>query len=249
MGIDPGQMGYERLAQALPPAYTELIFGQMCMRAAHDQYGAPAITFDEMIERPACRARRELAAWLRGAGEDAPSAGLALVSRAWEADMVEACEDARAEMEEASRRMQEISRTEHVVTIGADFSQIREADFRELYYSHAGGYQQLWAEQGSLDWLSRLRRRRLVDSSAVDALEGRNTFVELRADRLSRALPVMAAALESGGVGTRFTVVASEQMEAKLLQAGFELLCRMQAEDIWHVESRDGERSTTRRVA
>jgi hypothetical protein len=72
-------MTYDRLAQSLPPAYIELVFAQMCMRAAHDRFGAPAITFDAMMERPAS-ARRELAAWLRGAGDASPSAGLSLVA-------------------------------------------------------------------------------------------------------------------------------------------------------------------------
>ena len=50
-------------------------------RDAHDRFGAPAITFDAMMERPAL-ARRELAAWLRGAGDASPSAGLSLVGGA-----------------------------------------------------------------------------------------------------------------------------------------------------------------------
>ena len=51
----------------------------MCMHAAHERFGSPIITFDEMLERPDS-ARRELVRWLRGAGDDAPSAGLALES-------------------------------------------------------------------------------------------------------------------------------------------------------------------------
>ena len=78
MGLDPGHMSYDRLAQSLPPVYIELVFSQMCMQAAHDLYGAPVITFDDMRARPAA-ARRELARWLRGAGDAAPSAGLGLV--------------------------------------------------------------------------------------------------------------------------------------------------------------------------
>ena len=60
-------MEYERLAQAIPPAYSQLIFGQMCMRIAEARFGAPAITFDEMMARPA-QSRRLMAHWLRGAG-------------------------------------------------------------------------------------------------------------------------------------------------------------------------------------
>ena len=252
MGVDRGAMTYDRLAQSLPPAYVELVFAQMCMHAAQDRFGAPAITFDEMIQRPTW-ARRELAAWLRGAGEASPSAGLALVGQASEAEVEAALSESSVEMEEASRRMMVANAArataEPVATLEAEVVPIGEADFRELFYSWAGGYQQLWTERSAPDWLSRLRRRRLVDGSAVEALEGRNTFVELRADRLSRALPVMAAALESGGAGTRFTVVASEQMEAKLLQPGRLRAAVQDAGRGRHVEGRDGERSTTRCVA
>ena len=64
MGIDDGHMGYDRLAQSLPPAYIELVFSQMCMRTAHARFGAPVITFDEMMARPR-ECKRELARWLR----------------------------------------------------------------------------------------------------------------------------------------------------------------------------------------
>ena len=70
-------MSYERLAQAVPPSYAQLVFGQMCMHAAHARFGSPLITFDEMLRRPDS-ARRELASWLRGAGEASPTAGMAL---------------------------------------------------------------------------------------------------------------------------------------------------------------------------
>ena len=84
MGVDRGAMSYDRLAQSLPPSYTELIFSQMCMSAARDRFGTPAITFDDMLERPAS-ARRELATWLRGAGDVSPSAGLTFTGAAVEA--------------------------------------------------------------------------------------------------------------------------------------------------------------------
>eukprot|EP00966_Prymnesium_polylepis_P156306 3611093-Prymnesium_polylepis.1 len=45
---------------------------------ARDRFGAPAITFDEMVAAPA-RSRRRLAHWLHGAGGESPSAGLELV--------------------------------------------------------------------------------------------------------------------------------------------------------------------------
>jgi hypothetical protein len=237
MGVDRGAMGYDRLAQSLPPVYVELIFSQMCMRAAHERFGAPAITFDEMMARPAS-ARRELAAWLRGAGEDAPSAGLALVGAATDAEVeasVVACVEEQAEavarLREAAEQLAAKRRETAVVTIGADdTASIGEVDFRELYYSEAGGYQQAWLRDGAHDWLARLRRRRLVGGGGVAELVGRNTYVELNDEGLARAVSVLRRALETGGVGTRVTVVASAAMEASLVEAGFALLCRLEAD-------------------
>ena len=77
MGIDPAHMPYERLAQAIPPVYEQLVFAQACMAACRRDYGVPTITFDEMMLDPDT-ARATLRFWLRGAGDPAPDAGLAL---------------------------------------------------------------------------------------------------------------------------------------------------------------------------
>ena len=232
MGVDRGAMAYDRLAQSLPPAYTELIFAQMCMRAAHNRFGAPAITFDEMMERPSA-ARRELSAWLRGAGDAALTAGLSLVGPAEaEAEASGALRAAAAQMHEADeRRMAAASSAPGIAVGGGLMVTIGEADFRELYYSQAGGYQQQWVEQGAPDWLARLRRRRVVDGSRAEALVGRNTYIEVGDEALEAALPALVRALERGGAGTRVTVVSSDAMEARLQRAGFEPLCRLSAED------------------
>ena len=79
MGVDEGHMEYERLAQAIPPAYSQLVFSQMCMAIARERFGAPAITYDDMVREPT-RTRRLLAHWLRGAGGESPAAGLELVA-------------------------------------------------------------------------------------------------------------------------------------------------------------------------
>ena len=60
MGCDPIAMSYERLAQSIPPVYAQLIFCQMCMAAAHRRFGAPSITFDDMLRNPP-QAKRALA--------------------------------------------------------------------------------------------------------------------------------------------------------------------------------------------
>ena len=80
MGVDPGHTTYDRLAQGVPPQYSQWVFSQMCMRIAQREFGCPAITFDEMRGNPS-KAKRVLAQWLRGAGADAPSAGMSWVRR------------------------------------------------------------------------------------------------------------------------------------------------------------------------
>ena len=72
MGIDPSHMPYERLAQAIPPVYEQLVFTQACIVACHRDYGVPSITFDEMLLDPEA-SRRTLAFWLRGAGAPPPT--------------------------------------------------------------------------------------------------------------------------------------------------------------------------------
>ena len=58
--VDVGHMSYERLAQSVPPQYGQLVYAQMCMHQAHEQYGAPITTFDDLQARPSW-ARRTMA--------------------------------------------------------------------------------------------------------------------------------------------------------------------------------------------
>ena len=74
MGIDPTHMSFERLSQALPPAYGEWVFGRACMAACESLYGVPRISFDEMRRDPRA-ARRTLSFWLRGADDAGGAAG------------------------------------------------------------------------------------------------------------------------------------------------------------------------------
>ena len=80
MGVDTDHMPYDRLAQAVPPAYSQWVFSQMCMRILQCEYNCPVFTFDEMRAQPG-RARSVLQNWLRGVGYDKPSAGMTLVER------------------------------------------------------------------------------------------------------------------------------------------------------------------------
>ena len=58
----------------------QLVSLQMAMHVAHERYGVPVITFDQMLVSPE-RARRTMARWFRGAGDDAVDAGVELVGR------------------------------------------------------------------------------------------------------------------------------------------------------------------------
>ena len=75
MGLDDDHMDYAGMAQAIPPAYGQLVFAQACMREVESEFGLPAITHDQMMEDPQV-ARARMSHWLRGAGGDAPDQGL-----------------------------------------------------------------------------------------------------------------------------------------------------------------------------
>lgn len=49
MGVDAGHMGWSRLAQAIPPVYAELMFGQAAMQEAHRRLGVPIFTHDDLV--------------------------------------------------------------------------------------------------------------------------------------------------------------------------------------------------------
>ena len=183
MGVDVGHMPYEELAQAIPPDYAALIFGQMCMRRAEQEFGAPAITYDDMLRSPA-ESRRKLALWLRGAGAPSPSIGLTLtkVRRSLAGDSVEAEEGgaASAEPKAASPGGGTASQGEPVSPLG---SFLPEVEFRELYYTRSGGYDRVVSDEGGARWMDQLRPDAIsysLDALAPRALAGRNTLVYLR---------------------------------------------------------------------
>ena len=78
MGIDPAHMGWNTLAQSTPPVMAQLVASQLAMRVAHERFGVPMFTFDEMLRRPGF-CRRTLARWMRGVGEERGEAALELM--------------------------------------------------------------------------------------------------------------------------------------------------------------------------
>lgn len=203
MGVDQGHMSYERLAQSVPPQYGQLVFSQMCMRYACARFGAPAITFDEMQKRPN-ESRRQLAFWLRGAGAAEAELGQ-LFSPAPEL-AAEGAGSARAELHRDA---------------GCD----REAEFRELFYSHAGGFDQQWVRASVSGRLSRVSRGVTLEGEPSNAqLAGRNTFVELEGGVSLGFAERVAECVKASGAGTRMVCVVPVTQRAALEARGFAYL-------------------------
>jgi hypothetical protein len=201
MGVDSGHMSYERLAQSVPPAYGQLVFSQMCMRYAHMRFGVPVITFDDLRARPSW-ARRTMAFWLRGAGASEASAGQ-LFSPA-PGIAAEPPGEARAEQHQKGGCAE-------------------EAEFRELFYSHAGGYDRQWVSGRYEGRLGRVSNGVNLES-APTAWDGCNTYVE-RATGEWEALAASAAeAARRCGPGTRATFVVEAESQPAMEALGFERL-------------------------
>ena len=278
MGMDVDHMPYDRLAQAVPPAYSQWVFSQMCMRIVGTEYHCPIFTFDEMRADP-FRTKRALSHWLRGAGFDKPSAGMSWVPRRGEegaigslsrfveagqksttrgddSGVVPTCEKGAMAISEnplmgagtscspdsylkvACRPAPHIARgliPEEKIEVGENtdfvfsnlsvadtpkFPRVDESSFRELYYSHFGGFDAQWSELGGLPWLSSLRECESWCEQGfptVEQLVGRNTYLEVSARRLNELQQIIVAALEVGGRGTRMTVVTNNTKQGCVL--------------------------------
>ena len=242
MGVDVGHMSYERLAQSVPPAYGQLVFAQMCMHRAHRRYGVPLLTFDEKLQDPAGVAR-QLAFWLRGAGAEFASPGV-MLSGPLGAELagghgqgglppgsvIEQGAGVEASAEET------VSNSLEAMQARANADGV--AEFRELFFSHAGGYGQQCVASAHRSRLWDVAAGQVVDLEVAELgaerLLGANTFIEVEDSSFGRALSAAREALDRGegvGVGTRVTFVARAEREAELKAAGFEsLLCQLALE-------------------
>ena len=219
MGIDPSHMPYERLAQAIPPVYEQLVFTQACMAACHRDYGVPSITFDEMLLDPEA-SRRTLAFWLRGAGAPSPDAGLTWSPAHREPRPVPAAAPAPMARPPGSRARGPAA----VESIDGDVAVVEEVEFREVQYSTVGGFTQQHVPSGSQRWLDVL-----IDSDAFQGgdrsswLAGGNTHIECSLRDL-RGWIAPALAARSSAPDTRVTVqlppVGAESAQ-QLRDAGF----------------------------
>ena len=289
MGVDVGHMSYDRLAQAVPPAYSQWVVGQLCMRVIEAEFGCPVFTFDEMKSNPAL-AKRVVAQLLVGVGADRPSAGMSLMPRivhqvqgerggegsnqrvAGSLSLGRAKEEvgrgfARSAPLEVPVRCMKVEShpcphalscqapLEKALVVGSkeafvvadaqtksvtenrfsvtdleqvgstELPRIDEATFRELYYSHFGGYDLQWSNMGGLPWLSVLRdctTLRVQDLPSVEDLVGHNSYLEIVPELLGRLKEIVGKAIEIGGRGTRATVVTSSHYRSSICDELFE---------------------------
>lgn len=222
MGVDEGHMSWNGLAQSIPPDMAELISGQLAMAVAAERYGAPRITFDDLEARPTW-ARRLMRRWLRGAGDDSRDAGLEIVAARAAVDGEVA--PVAAEVEPAStdvsdprwRAPPEPGAPPERPSELALWNDVRwglpEADWREVYYSHAGGYTRSVLDPGAPWWLGAMHLRPPCAPAEVtlDTLVGENTFVHCSTAGLDACWPSIRAAALSEERGTRVTIVVPRE--------------------------------------
>ena len=206
MDVDRDHMSFDRLAQAIPPAYSRLVWGQMCMQIAHDEFSVPLVSFDDHVADPAATSR-VLKQWLRGAGDDSAEAGLALRS-----GQVVTGDRVAAEPQQGVVECQEGS-----MEVPSPVEDI----FREVFYSHVGGFDQRWTS-GSDHWLDVLRGHRRLESAPSDEqLLGRNTFVDVSHRQMKRCMQRIADCVHAAGRGTRVTAVVPARYASWLGRLGF----------------------------
>ena len=232
MGIDEGQMSYTSLSQSIPPAYGQLVFSQMCMHECVRSYGLKAMTYDDMELRPN-ECRRQMRAWLQGAGE---ASGMGAVQFAPARALPDAAHAPGREVqsggeESGSAGVERPREPSYSVAEGAGGDEIAapteervwEAEFREVFYSYAGGYSQQveggrWPEL--LDAVAPSKRVPLE----AHALSGMHTIVHVGRDRLRSALPWLRDMARARD-GTRLTVISDDHLAcSSLAEAGYRRL-------------------------
>ena len=213
MGVDSGHMSWGGLTQSIPPPMAQLVTSQLAMHVANARFGAPVITFDQMLARPRW-AKSTLARWLRGTGSDRVDAGSDLVERSTPvapAVEVEAPLDERwSPPPEAGAPVPAIAPDSlpRASWDCVDWS-IPEAAWREIYYSHVGGFSQCVLEPGAPWWLAAMHHRQPRAPEEVDQawLEGQNTYMLCSPARLAARWAEIESALASDDRGTRVTIV------------------------------------------
>ena len=217
LGINPGHLGPDELARATPPAYARYVFAQMCAAEANRLFGCPIISFDEMARDPV-RARRTLTAWLVGAGGESPQLGLQLVGGAGPADARGAtlgrgtavgAETPMDNLRSANSRPAQSGVAPDGPRRATGLA--TEVEVRELYYSHAGGFDSSRVVEGS-EWRLAPLGSMWNDARAQPlegVMAGFNTFVERPDGRVEGLAAEFEDALRVCPVGTCLTVVTT----------------------------------------
>ena len=214
MDVDASHMTYDRLAQSIPPAYTRLVTGQACMSEAHASFGVPMVSYDEHVADPDGTSRL-LAGWLRGAGDDQSSAGLGFVrGRVAHDDGI--CEESDED------DIPDLAGDVESSPADCEVPDMEEDAFRELYYSHVGGFDQRWIGASMSQWLGRLRNYvALGGEVSPDELIGHNTFVSVSWSQTGKVADIVLDAVAKGGRGTRATIEVDPRHAAGLGRRGF----------------------------
>ena len=237
MGLDVGHMDYAGLAQAIPPSYASYVFGQACMREVERKFGIPVITFDEMLANPAA-SRRKMHHWLAGAGGVSPDQGVE-IGAVRPAASSGAAERATAEPVEPSSYLAggivSAPRYKPVHTDGSEDavlppteSRVEEAEWRELEYSWAGGFDVVVGSRSAWGAIQPIANAQLREKpTRLLELRGQNVLCVLGRSRVVE-LAAELAVIAREAPGTRFTVEArGAWSEAQLRARGFELVRRV----------------------
>ena len=236
MGVDAGHMSYERLAQSVPPAYGQLVFAQMCMWRAHRRYGVPVVSFDDLEADPV-RSRRTLARWLHGAGDERPEVAVELLpaiasSVEQTVDSTAACAAGiQAGVGDAAREVVcdfPTNASAREPAEGRAIDQALSLARRELFYSHAGGFDQRWSpgRPPGAHWLDELKPAEALGGGvpAREQLSGHNTLIEVSRANLQRIMPLLEWVAREAAAGTRVAVIAPAKHESWLRRHGLVLV-------------------------
>ena len=225
MGLESGHMSYVGMSQAIPPAYGRFVFAQTCMSICVNEFGAPRWTFDDML-RDRGRARREMHAWLRGAGAAEGEAALA-----WGGARGVSTADATGRAEAHAAHQSEVSLAEpaYAPPKGGDNdspdppseARVREAEFREVYFSWAGDFDQQLRGGRDPSMLDELVPASLVHEDDGSSWVGRRTLVHVGRERLRALLPFLKAATDEGTGAAVCVVTEDRACAVKLRAAGF----------------------------
>ena len=243
MGIDSGHMDYEGLSQAIPPSYAQYVFGQACMREVEKRFGFEVITFDEMLADPS-RARRRMAHWLQGAGGASPEQGIEFEAptkheREGHVEAKAGVPPARtAEEREESPACAEAATAPSYVPHHTDGSEdaalpptearVAEAEWRELEYSWAGGYDAVVGTDEAVRSVKPVGAARMLQwPFPNEAVRDSNVLCDLSSSQ-AKLHAARLARLSREWPGTRFTVPArGAWSEALLKSLGFECVRRV----------------------